>query len=222
MIEQVARMPRLPVRGKISGRGGRGEALRARADRYRDHVLLQPLAVADAGVAAGGEHIDEAVIGDHFETDVGIGREKTRHDCRQNQSRHHHRHIQAQHAGRPFAELIDDIERGFDFVQRRRQPVEQTCACFGRADAAGGAVEQPYTQPGFEPPHRLAQRRRAGAAAPRTVAETARLGDSKESVQVGEVGLHCPEIRTGHPDCDGLSDDKATVRSGPVSQENRS
>ena len=72
---------------EIGGRCGGREALDARSDRHGDHVLLQPLVVADAGVAAGREHVDETVLGDHFEPDVGIGGEERRHDRRQHQPR---------------------------------------------------------------------------------------------------------------------------------------
>ena len=82
VAEQLARMLRPAVAIEIGGRGGGGEALHARADRHRDHVLLEPLVVADAGVAAGREHVDEAVLGDHLQPDVGIGGEKRRHDAR--------------------------------------------------------------------------------------------------------------------------------------------
>ena len=82
MAEQVARMFGPAAAIEVGrGRGG-GEALDARADRHRDHVLLQPLVVADAGVAAGRQHVDEAVLGDHLQPDVGIGGEERRHDAR--------------------------------------------------------------------------------------------------------------------------------------------
>ena len=58
---------------EIGGGGGRRETLLARADRHGDHVLFEPLVIADAGVAAGRKHIDETVLGDHFQPDFGIG-----------------------------------------------------------------------------------------------------------------------------------------------------
>ena len=80
MVEQVARMLGSAARIEIGRRRGGGEALHARPDRHGDHVLLQPLVVADAGVAAGRQHVDEAVLDDDLQPDVGIGREKRRHD----------------------------------------------------------------------------------------------------------------------------------------------
>ncbi len=50
----------------------RHNAGRARADRHRDHVLFQPLVIADAGIAACGNNIDEILLGDDFEADIRI------------------------------------------------------------------------------------------------------------------------------------------------------
>ena len=81
---------------EIGGRGGGGEALHARPDRHRDHVLFQPFFVADAGVASGCQHVDKAFFGDHLQPDVGIGGEERRHDGGQHQPRRADRHIEAQ------------------------------------------------------------------------------------------------------------------------------
>ena len=62
---------------EIGRRCDDGEALHARADRHRDHVLFQPLVVADARVEAGRQHIDEAVLGGHFELDARMSGEKS-------------------------------------------------------------------------------------------------------------------------------------------------
>ncbi len=82
MAEQVARVLRPAMAIKVGRAGGGGKALQARSDRHRDHVLLQPLVVADACVASGGQHINEALLGDHLQPDLGIGGEKGRNDRR--------------------------------------------------------------------------------------------------------------------------------------------
>ena len=133
MVEQIARMCRAAAPVEIGRRGGGREALLARADRNGDHVLLEPLVVADAGVAAGRQHVDETVLGDHLEADVGIGGEEGRHDAGQHQARGADRHVQPQRARRPVAEAVDHIERRLDLAQRRTEPVEQARAGFGRA-----------------------------------------------------------------------------------------
>ncbi len=150
------------------GRRGRGrEALHARPDRHRDHVLLQPLVVADAGVAAGGQHVDEAVLRDDLQPDVGIGGEEGRHDRGQHQPRRADRHVEPQRARRPVAEAVDHVERRLHLAQRRAEPVEQARAGLGRRHAARGAVEQPHAEPRLQPAHRLAERRGAAAAGAR-------------------------------------------------------
>ena len=64
MVENVARVTRLTMRREIGRRRGGDETLLPRADRHGDHVLLQPLVIANAGIEAGGQHIDETVVGD--------------------------------------------------------------------------------------------------------------------------------------------------------------
>ena len=143
MAEQLARMFRPAVAIEVGRRGGGGEALDARPDRHRDHVLLQPLVVADAGVATGREHIDEALLGDHLQPDVGIGGEERRHDAGQHQPRGADRHIEPQRARRPVAKAVHHVERGLDLGQRRAEPLKQALAGLGGHDAARRAVEQP-------------------------------------------------------------------------------
>ena len=87
VAEQLAWVLRPATSIEIDGGSGGREALHARPDRHRDHVLLQPLVVADAGVAPGRQHIDEAVLGDHLELDIGIGGEEGRNDRGQHQPR---------------------------------------------------------------------------------------------------------------------------------------
>src|SRR5205814_7619578 len=62
MVEQLARVRRAAAALEVVGRGGGGEALHAGTDRDRDHVLLQPLLVANAGIAPGRDHVDEAFL----------------------------------------------------------------------------------------------------------------------------------------------------------------
>ena len=71
----------MPV--EIGRRRRGGEALLTGANGNGDHVLLEPLFVTDPGIAAGGQHVDEAVLGNHLEADVRISGEEGRHDTRQ-------------------------------------------------------------------------------------------------------------------------------------------
>ena len=154
--QEVARVfgPAVPL--EIGGRRRRGEPLDARSDRNCDHVLLQPLVVADAGVATRSQHVDEAVLGDDLHLDVGIGGEEAGQDGGQHQAGGADRHIETERARQPVAKAVHHVERRFHLAERGGQPVDQPGACLGRRDAAGGAVEQPDAQPRFEATHRLA------------------------------------------------------------------
>jgi hypothetical protein len=79
-------MPGSAAAIEIGGRCGRREALDSRPDRHRDHVLFQPFVVADARVASGRKNVDEIIVGDHLQTDIGISGEEGRNDRRQRQA----------------------------------------------------------------------------------------------------------------------------------------
>jgi len=114
VLQQVARV-RGPTAGfEVGGRGRGRHALPAWADGDGDHVLLEPLLVADAGVAARGQHVNETLLDHHVKADVGIGGLELRHQRRQNQARRASRHVQPQRAGGAIAEAVDDVQRGLD------------------------------------------------------------------------------------------------------------
>ena len=123
MAEQIARVLRPAMAIEIGRGGAEWQSAAARADRHRDHVLLQPLVVADAGVATGREHVDETVLGDHLQADVRIGGEERRNDRRQHQPRRADRHVELERARRPVAKAVHHVERGFDLAQRRAEPL---------------------------------------------------------------------------------------------------
>ena len=197
---------------EIGGAGGGREALHARADRHGDHVLLEPLVVADAGIAAGRQHVDEAVLGDHLQPDVGIGREEGRHDRGQHQPRRADRHVEAERAGRPVAKAVHHIERRLDLAQRRAEPLEQARARFGRGDAARRAVEQPDAELGLQPAHRLAQaRRRCCRWRARPSRKPPARATATKAVEIAEIRRHCSPFRTACADCSLLSRSSTAV-----------
>src|ERR1700722_6924136 len=71
MLEQVAWVPGAAAPLEVVARGGCGEPLDARANRYRDHVFLQPFVVADSCIAPRRQDIDEAIVGDYLQSDLG-------------------------------------------------------------------------------------------------------------------------------------------------------
>jgi hypothetical protein len=145
MAEQIARVVRPSMSIEVGRGGAHGETVVARPDRHRDHVLLQPLAVANAGIATGRKEIDETLLGDHFEANVRIGCEERRNDFGQHQSRYADWYTEAQSARRPVAKSVHYVDRCLDLCQCRAEPLQQAHARLGRGDAAGGPIEQPYT-----------------------------------------------------------------------------
>jgi hypothetical protein len=123
MRQQIARVlwPAMLIEVGRSGAGGK--PLLARPDRHRDHVLLQPLAVADAGVATGREHIDETLLDDHLHADVRIGGKERRDDGWQHEPRRADRNVELERAGRPVAKTVHHVEGGFYFCQCRTEPL---------------------------------------------------------------------------------------------------
>jgi hypothetical protein len=56
--------------------------------------LFQPFVVTDACVAAGRKNIDEAIFGNHLQSDLGVSFEKGRNNRGQHQPRSAHRNIE--------------------------------------------------------------------------------------------------------------------------------
>ena len=108
---------------EITGRRGRGEALDARTDRDRDHVLLEPLFVADPGIAARGQHIDETALDDDLQPDVRIGLQERRDDRWQHQTGGARGHVELERSGRPVAKDIHDVDSRLDLAESRCQPL---------------------------------------------------------------------------------------------------
>jgi hypothetical protein len=174
----------------VGRRRSGGHALGARADRHRDHVLLQLFLVANAGIEAGGKHVDEAVFGRDLERDVGIGVQEARHDRRQHQARSGQRHVQAQGAARTPVRIVHGGERGLHFVERRRHPRQQGAAGVGRHDAARAAVQQAQAEPLFQAAHRLADAGGAQARHARRFAKAAGTGHGHEQAEVVQIVGH--------------------------------
>ena len=73
VVDEVARVGRAPMRGEIGWRSSGDIALHPRTDRDRDHVALDPLLVADAGVEAVPDHVDQVVVRGDLEAHSGKG-----------------------------------------------------------------------------------------------------------------------------------------------------
>lgn len=199
-MQQIARVRGPAVAREVGGRGRSHRVLPARADRDGDHVLLEALLVADAGVAAGSEDVDQVLLGGDLEPDVREGGQEAGHDARQHQARGADGHVQSQRAGRAVAKAVDDVECRLDLVERRPQTLQQAGAGLGQRDAARGAGEQAHGEPALESAHGLAERGRAAAGGAGGVAEAPRAHDGHQRLQVGQVGRHCSVFGTTRVD----------------------
>src|SRR5258708_29278744 len=142
MREQVARVPGSPVRVEIGWRCSRSETLHAWADRDGDHVLLEPLVIANAGVAADRQYIDEAVLNHDLHADIGISLEERRDDGWQYDPRGARRHVEFERARRLVSEPVQNVHRRFHLAEQWRQLFDETKPRFRRGYPACGPVEQ--------------------------------------------------------------------------------
>ncbi|EGE60719.1 hypothetical protein RHECNPAF_13600103 [Rhizobium etli CNPAF512] len=216
MVEEFARMLRPAMTVEIGRRRGSGKTLPARADRYCDHILLQPLVITDAGIASGSKHIDEALLGDDLEANIGIGGEEWRNDSWQHQARRADRYIEPQRTGRPVAKSVDHVERGLHLSQGRAKPFQQALACFRWNDATRRAVQQSDPELSLEATHRLAQEGGAAAAAARRLAKTAGPRHGDKGIEIAQICFHCSPLRTACTDCSRLSYDPPRRSLGGV------
>src|SRR6185437_5554878 len=205
MAQEVARMTRPATAIEIVRRGGSRKALHPRADGHGDHFLLEPLAIADSGIASGREDIDEALLGNDLQPDLRKRRQERRHDRGQHQPRRADRHIESERARRTIAISVHDIERRFHLGQSRPQPLVQTAARLGWNHAAGGSMQQSHAELRFQAAHRLAEAGRAASARSGAFAKAARTHHRDESTQIAEIHLHCSLSRTACADCARLS-----------------
>jgi hypothetical protein len=72
-------------------------------------VFRLSMAIEVSG-SCSAEHIDEAILGDHLQTNLWISCEKARHDPRKDEPHGAHRHIEPECAGRLVAKWVHDIE----------------------------------------------------------------------------------------------------------------
>jgi hypothetical protein len=128
MLEQVAGMLRPAMFVEVGGSRRGRVALHSRTDRHGNHVLLEPLVVADARVKTGREDINEIFFGNHFHPDLRIGPEEGRNDSRQDQARGADGNIEPECARRSVAKPVDHIESRFHLGQRGAEALQQAFA----------------------------------------------------------------------------------------------
>ena len=167
------------------------EALR-RAERDRDHVLRQVLAVAHAGIVSGIDDVDERALADDLEIDLRTSPHERHHHRRQHQVDRRRRGVDAQASRGHAAQAAHLIDCLADILHRRRNAGQQQLASFGERNAARGAVHQANAEPLFHVAQPLAEARDGNALFGRGPAEILGARDGDESTEVAEVEiLHC-------------------------------
>ena len=178
----------------------RREALQAGTDGDGDHIFRQPLVIADAGIAACGENIDEAIL-DHDR------RHGYRGKFARNAERMGGRTVRATPAGTLSRSVPVGRSRNAFSASRaasisreqRRESLDQTNPGFGGCDTAGGAVEQANAQCRLESPNGGAQAGGRYAAFSRGIAKTAGAGDGEKGGQIIDLDCHCSIYCTDRP-----------------------
>lgn len=185
VFEQIPRMLRSAPTLEIRRRRGSRDALEARPDGDRDHVLFNPLFEADSSVIALRYDIDETLLGGHVDGDVGVLREKRRHDARQHEARSHDRDVEPQTTRRAIPEVVHHVERGLNLVERRAEPFEQARARLGQRDAPGSAGQQAHAETLLESSDCITQARWTRTRRPGRPTKPACAGNGYEGVEIG-------------------------------------
>ncbi|MNT23262.1 hypothetical protein D3C72_1586750 [compost metagenome] len=198
VLQQVARMHGHAALRQVGWRSRHREALRARADGDGDHVLLQPLAIADARVAATGDDIDKIIIDHQLDPDLGIGAQELVDHGLQEEARRVDRHVQAQGAARAVAQVVQHVERAAHFIERRAQARQQQCTGRRWRHAARRAFQQADAQLLLQPPQRLAHGGRGLPAGARGLAKTPVPGHQGKGGQIGHGRAVCMHGKSFH------------------------
>src|SRR5262245_60396015 len=131
-----------------------------RPQGYGDHVALQRVAQADAGIESAGDDIDEIVVDRDIERDLRVALAE-RSEARLNQSGVRDvSGVYAQQAVWALGEIPRLLYRIANLSQCRCKRAEQLHPGLGERDAPGRAVEEAYVQLRFELLDRFRDRRR--------------------------------------------------------------
>lgn len=152
-------MIRPPAAIEICRRCSSCEALDPGPDRHCNHVLLEALIIADAGIRPGAEQVDEAILGSDLKTDLWESLQERDDDSWKYSASNVRWNVEPKCTCRPITECIDRINRRFNLAKSWGEPIEEARARFSWCDAARRSIEKPNAQSIFEPSYGLAQRR---------------------------------------------------------------
>ncbi len=186
MSAQILWIFRRGMRCEIGGRSDRNDADLA-PDLERDHILLDALADADAGVEVLLHDVGVGIVDRYFEVDVRILGEEIRDQRRQERDGGGARHAQPQRSHRLVAERRDGFGGPFDPLHDRLHVRQEPLAGLRERDAAGGPVQQAHPEAVLERADGLAQCRRRDAKIGGGLGEAVMFGNGDEGAQLGEI-----------------------------------
>src|SRR5437879_3753683 len=147
------------------------------------------MAGPDAGIEAVAHDIDKRAVGDDFQSDGRVSREKFGEDRLYYLLRRGARHREAQVPSRLVTEDVDRIDRRLEALECRSQLRQEALAHLRRSDAARGPVEQADAELFLERPNGFAQCRARDAELTRRLGEARALGNRHEGVHLGKPQL---------------------------------
>ena len=190
VLHQVGWMPWNRVPLEVVGRSDNRHGNRA-AERHGNHVLLDAFPRANAGVEPSFDDVDVTLVVRHLDLDVRVRFQEPGQQRLQDHGDRDAGRVDAQHARRPALKRMKLLS-GFQHVAQRRPDSRQVgLAGLGEAEASGGSVQQPDTEPGLEVADRLTERGGRDVERCRGGGEPAMLCDLPEGEQSMElVELH--------------------------------
>ncbi len=163
-----------------------------RADRHRDHVLVDDVAQPHAGVEFLGDDVDQPIVGLDLQPDVRIAGERAAQPGPEHGLEREFVGGDADIAGGPLAQVVERRDMRLDLVEMEGDGAQHPLAGLGGGDAARGAVEQPHAQPLLKPAHAVAERRRRHAQLRCRAGEAALARHGDEGSEIGEIlTVHC-------------------------------
>src|SRR5258707_9959424 len=126
-------------------------------DSYGNHVLLDALADADAGIDSFVDDVSLGIIRDDLKRNVGVFAQERRHKGRDDRYGSGAYNAQPQSSARAVAKAVHRIKREIDGAHDGLHVVKKLLACSGQGHASGCSVEQANAQVLLERAYRLGQ-----------------------------------------------------------------
>jgi hypothetical protein len=184
MPDQILRGARRPMLIKIRWRADQSHR-HIRPDPHRNHVLGDLFVKADARVVTLADNVGQAVIVDDLDVEIGVlGQQGLEHRPEIGLCGMFDRADPDRACGL-FPQRAQGRDAGIKVLKRGLQCLQQALAGVGRGNAAGGAGQQPQTQPGFKSADDLAERGLGNPQFCRRAGKAPLLGHHDKGGQIG-------------------------------------